>query len=274
MFLLIILILAILVWFCIPYSPIKSEFKKLIRNNPNKLEENHVNFTKEDISKLPNPLQKYFHYCGYISTPKMSNARVHFSDVNFVQGSKKLKIQYTLYSFVSELKRFALIDTSIMGIPFEGLDSYEDGIGRMKGQIGKLITLFDEKGTSMNKACLVTYLSESLVIPNILLQDFVNFEELDATHVKVNITYYEISTSGIFEFDSNGAIVRFTTKDREYNDGNKTIQNVSWSALFEEYRDINGIKLPTVMKAVWHLDEGDLLYFDGKNMEISYDALS
>ena len=66
----------------------------------------------------------------------------------------------------------------------------------------------------MDKACLVTILSESLIIPNVALQDYIQWEELDETHAKATITYYGISASGIFTFDRNGAMVSFDTKDR------------------------------------------------------------
>lgn len=270
----IVLVLGILIWFNISYSPIKSEFTKLVSNQLTREKIKKVNFTKEDIFKLPLPIQKYFNYCGYIGTPKMYNMKVYFNDVDFVQASKKLKIKYTLYNFVVEPKRFALIDTSMFGIPFEGIDSYQNGIGSMKGQIAKLITLFNEKGDAMNKACLVTYLSECLLMPHLALQDFINWEDIDETHVKATITYYGISASGIFHFDNEGRMVSFTTEDREYNDGKGNIQKVKWSAVCKEYKDMNGIKYPTVLKAVWHLKTGDFVYFDGSNIEIKYDVIN
>ena len=41
----------------------------------------------------------------------------------------------------------------MFGIPFEGYDYYSDGIGGMKGVIAKVITLFNQTGTDMDKAC-------------------------------------------------------------------------------------------------------------------------
>lgn len=69
--------------------------------------------------------------------------KLYFEDVDFVQASKRLKIKYTLYSFVAEPIRIALIDTSIFGIPFEGIDSYQNGVGCMKGEIAKFIKTGD-----------------------------------------------------------------------------------------------------------------------------------
>lgn len=268
----IVTVLGILIWFNITYSPIKSEFRKLVSHQLTKAKIQDENFTIEDISKLPSQVQKYLHYCGYIGKSKMSNMKLYFKDVDFVQASKKLKIKYTLYSFVGEPIRIALIDTSMFGIPFEGIDSYQNGVGCMKGEIAKLITLFDENGEAMNKACLATYLSECFLMPHIALQEFIDWQSIDETHVKATITYYGISVSGIFEFDDKGRMISFTTEDREYNDGNGNIQKVKWSAICEDYKDMNGIKYPTALKAIWHLNTGDLVYFDGRDIEIKYDV--
>ncbi|MBZ9607264.1 hypothetical protein G9F73_005420 [Clostridium estertheticum] len=266
-------ILGVLIWFKIPYSPIKSNFSKLTNYQIANMKTQNGIFTTEDISKLPSPVQKYFKYCGYIGTPKMSNMKAYYYDVDFVLlGKPKLKIKYTHYNFVDKPERIALVDTSMFGIPFEGIDKYQDGIGSMKGVIGKAITLFNEKGEGMDKSCLVTYLAEGLLMPNSFLQDFINWEEIDENHAKATITYYGISASGIFAFDDNGAITSFTTDDRSYSDVNGNIQKVKWSAVCEEYKDMNGIKHPTTLKAIWHLETGDFIYFDSRNIAVKYNV--
>ncbi|MEK6264313.1 MAG: hypothetical protein N2B06_06030 [Clostridium sp.] len=267
-----ILILSIVMWFNISYSPMKSTFEKLTKVQILKMKPINEVFTTEDTSKLPSPVQKYFIYCGYIGTPKMSNMKAYYKNVDFVQSSKKLKIDYIHYNFVDQPERIALIDTSMKGIPFEGIDSYQNGIGSMKGVIAKGITLFNEKGDAMNKASLVDCLAEGFLMPNLLLQDYIKWEEIDETHTKATITSYGISASGIFVFDTSGAMISFTTDDREYNDGNGKTQKAKWSAVCEDYEDINGIKYPKTLKGIWHLDTGDLIYFHSRNMVIEYNV--
>jgi hypothetical protein len=226
-----------------------------------------------DIAKLPFPVQKYFKYCGYIGTPKMNNMKAYYKEADFIQAGKKLKIEYTHYNFVEQPERLALISTSMFGIPFEGIDAFQNGIGSMKGVIAKAITLFHEKGAAMNQASLADCLAEGLLMPNLALQDYVKWESIDETHAKATITYYGISASGIFVFDEHGAMTSFTTEDREYNDGNGKTQKAKWSAVCGDYKDVNGIKYPTTLKGVWHLEAGDLVYFDSRNMVIEYDVI-
>jgi hypothetical protein len=270
---LVLFILFVIIWFNLPYSPTKSDFKEIASNQIAKTIPQKESFTKVEISKLPSPVQRYFEYCGYIGTPKMSYMAIYYHNVDFVlsQEKPKLEIDYIQYNFVEEPIRFAYIDSSLYGIPFEGLDTYRNGTGSMKGVLAKTFTLFDQKGDGMNKASIVTCLSESLLIPNLALQDFIRWEEIDETHARATIDFYGISASGIFTFDINGAMLKFTTDDRENIDTNGNAQKVKWSAIFGDYKESNGIKHPTSLQAVWHFETGDLVYFDGKDIIFKYD---
>ncbi|MDD4237485.1 MAG: hypothetical protein PHT62_02840 [Desulfotomaculaceae bacterium] len=270
----IFLILGVLIWLSIPYSPVKSEFKQLkIKQNAGLQVQNQV-FTKEDIAALPQPLQRYFENCGFIGKPKMSNMKILHNDVDFILSSSmpKLKIKCMQYNSAVKPERIALIDTHLYGIPFEGIDSYQDGNGSMKGVIAKSITLFNQKGEAMNKSSLVNCLAESLLMPNIALQNFMSWEAIDVNHAKGTISYYGISASGIFTFDENGLLERFTTGDRLYVDTGGNVKQVKWSAICGDYREINGTTLPKSLQAIWHLPEGDLVYFDGHDTVVQYNA--
>jgi hypothetical protein len=122
----------------------------------------------------------------------------------------------------------------------------------------------------MDKASLVTFLSECLIIPNAALQDFITWEEIDDLHAKATISYYGRTASGIFTFNENGEMLSFTTNDREATTVDGVSKNVKWSVVLSEYKETEGIKKPTVFQAIWHYDDGDLLYFDGKDVMIEF----
>jgi hypothetical protein len=230
-------------------------------------------FTKDDLAHLPNPVKKYFHYCGFLGTPKMTAMKAKCEKVKFKFGIGKtpISLDYTQYNLVSEPARIAYIDSSKLGIPFEGLDSFVSGKGSMKGVLGKLFTLFNQTGTSMDQAGLVTYLSESLILPSAALQKFIVWEEIDDRHVKATISHFGKQASGIFAFGESGELLSFTTDDREATSPNGQSQRVRWSAVFSNYEKTRGIRKPTVFQAIWHYEEGDLLYFDGQGVKIEFD---
>ena len=78
----------ILVWFHIPYSPLKRNFQKDIDTliSENQLKTNNEVFSEDEFSNLPVIIQKYIQGCGYIGTPKMSYLKMEYHNVNFSQG--------------------------------------------------------------------------------------------------------------------------------------------------------------------------------------------
>ncbi|HEX2944977.1 MAG TPA: DUF6544 family protein [Clostridia bacterium] len=269
----VVLIAGILTWFRISYSPMKAEFNGLLGVQLSKIKSGSEVFTAEDISGLPLPVQKYFIYCGFIGKPKMSDVRIYYNDVDFILSpdKPKLKIKYTQCNFVDKPERLAYIDTSMYGIPFEGIDAYQNGGGSMKGMFAKVITLFDQSGPEFNMSSLVNCLAESLLVPNAALQDYIKWVSIDDTHAKGIISYYGLTAEGIFTFDTEGRMLNFTTDDRINVSADGKFQNVKWSVGCEDYKDIGGIMFPSHLKAIWNYDSGDLLYFDGRDISVEYD---
>lgn len=260
------------VYFNIPYSKTRTEFAHQAKLLLEKTAKQNGVFTEQDIAGLPLPVQRYFKYCGYIGTPKMSSMKASFTDVDFIlDKTRRVKIDYTQYNFVHEPNRIAYIDSSMYGIPFEGLDAYIDGHGSMKGILAKSITLFDQTGPTMDKASLVTFLSECLLVPNAALQDYITWEAVDDLHARATISYYGISASGMFTFNENGEAVSFTTDDREAVTSDGRSEKVRWSAILQEYKESGGIRKPTVLQAIWHYDGGDLTYFNSRDAVIEHD---
>jgi len=108
---------------------------------------------------------------------------------------------------VTEPNRIAYIDSSMYGIPFEGLDLYVDGAGSMKGVIAKLFTLFHQTGKTMDQSSQVTFLAESLLIPSAALQDYIFWEPIDDSQAKATMTYYGMAVSGVFKFNVQGEML-------------------------------------------------------------------
>jgi hypothetical protein len=230
-------------------------------------------FKEEDISNLPEPVKRYFRYCGYIGKEKMSNAKFMWNDVNFKMGVEKpwFKIKYQQYNFVSEPARFAYIYSKMFSIiPFEGIDKYVKGKGGMTGKLLKKITLFDVKGNEMNVSAAVTYLSESLIVPNCALQSYIRWESIDPNHAKAIMEYEDVKVEGIFSFDDKGEFTKFETDTRYMDTGKGTSEKHKWTAEISNYVEKSGIKIPTNLKGIWNLPKGDYVYFDGTISEIVY----
>lgn len=271
-----ILVLSVIVWFRCPFSPLKQDFQKdlnQLRSNQHDFLSSEY-FCESEFQGFPIAIQQYLKHCGYFHTKKQSVLHMIFSDAKLWQNKQKkpLKLVMNQYNFVYEPSRIVFMKSQQYGIPFEGYDSYQTGIGRMKGVLAKTKTLFDETGEEMNRACLVTYLAECLLMPASLLQPYLTFVELSAYDVKATISYGGQVASGMFHFNEQYEMTSFTTQDRVMVTFDGKRAYIPWSARcmgYQQHED--GIKRPTRLQAIWHEAEGDFLYFDGEITAIKKD---
>ena len=264
---LIISILAI--YFNLPNSRLKSEFKDYLQKS-----EENTNANKKPaiytVNDLPECIQRFYTYTGLFNKTNSTHVQMEFKDVDFVSDQRKLKIDYSEHIFGDVPSRYAFIDSSLFGIPFQGLDSFIDGKGGMKGVIAKNITIFNQRGAEMDQAVLVTWLSEIMFMPSQLLNGLVTMKEIDENSVVISITYNDITVSGLFTFLEHGELIQFSTDDRAMYNNNGTIKKRKWTVLFEDYQKKEDLILPNRLKAKWHLEEEELVYFDGEDVEYKF----
>jgi len=268
----ILLLVSILViYFNVPYSRLKTNFKDYLVESEENINENKkaAKYTLED---LPQSMQNFYSYTKLVNKVSSNHVSFNFKDADFVniEMNKTLKIDYSEHIFGYVPARFAFIDSSLYGIPFQGLDSFINGEGGMKGVVAKNITLFNQRGEEMNKAALVTWLAEIIFMPSQLLSGDVDIKEIDKNTVGVSITYDNIKASGIYKFLDSGELVEFTTDDRAliYNDGR--LEHRKWSALYEDYKNNVDLLLPNRLKSKWHFDNEDIIYFDGTDIKYTF----
>ena len=277
------IILLLIIWFNIPYSPIKTQFNNdvearlqsaatLANVNAEKSGTQAQTLDSASIANLPPLIQKYLETSDYIGSPKRSHLTMEYKDVDFGMGVNKprIKIDYTHVDFADSPERLAFIDSKMFGIPFQGYDYYMNGKGGMKGVLAKLFTLFDQTGPAMDKACLITYLAEALFLPETLLKDFITFKQIDEHSVEATITNKGVTATGIFHFNDAYEMTSFTTNDRGQISPDGTIEYTPWEAQCENYKTYSdGIKRPTVFRAVWKNKDSDFVYFDGEISKVN-----
>lgn len=261
-----ILLVVIIVYLMIPYSPVKKEYSSIVGElyEANKMPKSII--TEDDLKVLPEVIQKYFIKNGYVGIESTSIIKFDFKDVEFSMGVNKpnIKIDYTVYDFVKEPTRVALIDSKMFGIPFQGIDICKDGNAKMKGTLAKNITLFNTKFDIIDSS----YLSECMMHPSLALQENITYKQIDDYSVEATIRKNGRKTTGIFYFNENYEMTHFIDEKRLSSDTN-TYEK--WSAVTSDYKVVNGVNRPTKFQAVWNFSEGDLVYFDSKNMKISYE---
>lgn len=271
-----VIIIGIVIFFEIPYSPNKNAFQKMINKEIDATPEATGTITKEEIEKLPEAMQRYFNYIGCVGKEKHNQARIKYKDTYFfnLDMNKALTIQYDLYLFADRPFRSACITSSYMGVPFEGMDYCKeiDGTmqGGMLGVIGKVIQIFDVHNEQMYTAMLISWLSENVLNPTALLSEYITYKQIDHNHVEATIFYNGVTGRGTFTIDDEGRITDFYSIEREVAviDGVET--PIGWGGQYGEYKERNGIKVPSKMAAFKEYPNKKVNYFDADEYEIIY----
>jgi len=266
------IILLLAIWFNIPYSPVKTQFRNDVEARLQSVKTITGTLDSASIASLPPLIQKYLETNSYIGSERRSHLIMEYKNVNFGMGVNRprIKIDYTHVDFADSPDRLAFIDSKMFGIPFQGYDYYMNGKGGMKGVLAKLVTLFDQTGPEMDKACLITYLAEALFLPEALLKDFITFKQIDEHSIEATITNKGVTATGIFQFNDAYEMISFTTNDRGQISPNGTIEYTPWEAQCENYKTYSdGIKRPTVFRAVWKNKDADFVYFDGEISKVN-----
>ena len=266
-----VVLIALLASLLVP-SKVKSRFAAIEHTFLETVHPSDEVFTLQELQGYPQAIQNFYIKGGYIGKQKMSALKANFSDVPFSLGVGKpmVTIDYTQLNNADRPQRYARISSRIYGLPFEGLDSFSEGKGSMEGYLGKFFRLFNQRGDYMDKASLVTYLAEAFFLPSVALSEAVTYEQIDALHVKATMKAYGMEVSGVFTFLENGEMVSFTTNDRMAATFDGRLEQIPWTAQCSDYTTVDGMRVPGRLKATWHYPEGDLLYFDGKDVQITF----
>lgn len=273
--LLFIVIGCIIVYWNIPYSPYKNSFMKQMEERVDQTKGLEAVCTKEEIDALPEPLKKYCLYIGLENFEKFQALRTVFTNTKFVfdaTSGKELNMNYDLWLFYDVPFRSAYCQSSMYGVPFDGIDYSNDHLeGGMKGILGKAIKIFDVSNKQGYQAGIISWFAESLTFnPSALFSPYVEYEIIDNLHVKVIITSNGVSGTGVITFNELGAVTEFYSDDRQVEKINGIETSIGWRCEYEDYREEHGILQAHAIRCIKVYPEKELIYFESNNIHVEY----
>lgn len=230
--------------------------------------------TEKDIVHLPLAVQKYLRYVGAIGKPKVHNFHIVFEgEMKNKIDADWLNVSAQQYEFFGENTRLFYINSSMYGIPFDGLHSYLDDSATMKIKIASLFQIVDAKGEKMTKSETVTLFNDMcLMAPSTLIDSNIVWKEIDDKTVKAIFTNKQYTITAILYFNDEGALINFSSDDRYLSEDGETYLEYKWSTPVTDYKEIEGRIIPTYAEAVWHLPEGEFVYARFRTKEIEYNC--
>ncbi len=229
---------------------------------------------EEDIQHLPNIMQKYLHYVGAVGKPKVQNFRAVFrgSMKRSIEGNW-LDITAQQYNFFGDRARLFYIESTLFGIPFDGLHAYVGDSAIMQIKVASVFQVADAKGEKMTHGETVTMFNDMcLMAPATLIDKTIQWETVDSLKVKARFTNKGNSITALLTFNDKYQLTDFISHDRYYSTDGKIYTSYPWSTPIREYRDFGGRQVPAYAEAIWHTPQGEYVYAKFDLVDIEYNC--
>ena len=149
---------------------------------------------------------------------------------------------------------------------FTARDMYIADKGRLVVSLFSVYNIVDSKGEKFNQGELLRWLGESVWFPTNLLPDKnLQWTTIDKVSAKLTFNYNGLTVFYIVTFNRNGEITQLETKRYMGEENLET-----WIGKLTEYKEINGIVIPTTIEGIWKLEKGDYSYAKFKVKKIEY----
>ena len=144
----------------------------------------------------------------------------------------------------------------------KGVDRLDGEEGRLEMRLFGIVPVANEGGSQILKAQLLRYIAELPWAPQAFaINDEISFEQLDDRTVRATAEVGEVSATIEIFFDDEGDIVRVETDERPWQQEDGSYTPMPWGGTFADYREFDGIRVPTDVEVYWELPDGRYTYF-------------
>jgi len=247
---------------------VEKEVKRLYANSKD-ISEAH--YSVNQITNLPEPVQRYFKYSlqenqNYISFVKLK----HEGTFRQSQGQGWIPMVGQEY-FTTENPGFVWIG-KMKPYPLlwiDGKDEFIDGKGNFQIKLLSLFTVADTKGKESDESELLRWLAETPWFPTALLPSkYLHWESVNSSSAKAVVEYGKIKATVVFSFNEQGQIIKLNA-DR-YRTVNNTFSKDKWVGYYRDYTKVNDVMIPKEIEAAWNFSSGEFSYAKFKITDIKY----
>jgi len=205
-----------------------------------------------DLDRLPAKLKSYLIKAGVIGSFRESN--VSFTQKGQIKTAQNKKWRHfkAKQYMSSRLPGFIWSATSF---PLFIRDKSFEGVGEVKINLLGYKNLATFHGQKINESALVRYLGELMFFPIGFLSKDIEWENNSKGSLKARLKVRNVVAEGVFYFNDDGLLHQF--KSRRYMGETQE----SFTGIAEDYTMMAGMYLPSKMKAIWNLNNGDFEYF-------------
>ncbi len=225
-----------------------------------------------DHEDIPVPVQRYFEAIGIEAQPVIRSVRLkQRGQMRTSPEGGWIPIEAEQYITVEPPGFVWLAKTRVMGVlPMWVRDRFIDGHGEMWIRPLGLVTLGRSAGPEIDQGTMLRYLAEMAWLPTALLpSERLQWEAIDDRSARAILTLADRSVDATFEFGPSGLIQRVESQ-RYYDTGNG-YDLKRWSGVHSDYREVEGMLIPTGAELTWHLHDGDFTWLRLEITDIEFD---
>lgn len=216
----------------------------------------HLNgkvYHEASIIDLPEPVQRYFKRVLKDGKPYINIVRIRHN------GKFRAGINKDWMTIRGE-EYFTAANPGMLWIGktkwFTASDTYISGEGKLNVRLLSALKIVNGQGVKFSQGELLRWLGESVWFPtNLLPNDFLKWTGIDQNTARLDFTFNNCNIHYIVTFSENGEITQLETQ--RYM-GEKNLE--TWIGKLSDYREYNGVWVPTTMKASWRLKDSDFSY--------------
>lgn len=228
--------------------------------------------TEEMLTGLPAPVRRYLTWTGIIGKPLVHTAYLR-QHGTIRLGKSQLWLPLDAEEYYAVQPPGFVWDARLHLGPLpvgRARDMYANGRGSMLIKAASLITVANASGEAMDQGSMLRYLNEMMWFPTALLGDNISFQAIDDTSARITLTDHGRTATATMSFDAEGRLIEFVAKRSAMAAGGSRL--ATWSVPVIEYGEVEGLRLPVRVKAVWKLADGDLDYIDVRITQLQYAA--
>jgi hypothetical protein len=148
--------------------------------------------------------------------------------------------------------------------------SYFLGEGHGHIKLFGALTLQELEGPETDASMLFRFLSELVWLPTGLLPTkTLRWREIDENSAEAVIVDGETRVSATFHMNQIGEVDRIVT-DHKFRDSKSGFEQARFTLECKEYREFDGVMIPTEVDFVWNLDKGDFEYGQFRITDVEY----
>jgi hypothetical protein len=218
--------------------------------------------TENDLSALPDVVQKYIRLTGSVGKPKINNFRIEFQGkLRQTASDPWMPFSSEQYNFVRENARLFFLDAVMKKLPVKGYHRFIDGKASMDIRLFSLWPVQKQAGEKMNISETVTLFNDMCCLaPATLIDDRIQWLKTEGNKVLAEFKPDNIKISAWLHFNDAGELINFVSDDRYALQEDGTLRQFTWSTPLKDYRIIDGYRLAGYAEAIYRYPEGDFCY--------------